>query len=507
MTLNQALPPARKRQPRDGLTALAWSTAPDAAEAWPDKVRIKIRGHVAWDGDRSFFDYLQAIAPSSYVTAQPSAGRQFRANVRYGPSITGELRINMATGSRADEPHAGEARITLTLNLNPTTARAMAVRRHEGPLDTATMRQFFKPLQTTQEAFGEGIFADPTEKALDGSDNVLLSVAELGGLTVEDRATTRAEFLETYEAKLRALAQEMVDPRTRPLAAEDPHCGSYRVTLDWGSLVLQQAELYFERRSDDPVAVVRRLHDRALDLARRIKAQAFADVPFDGRPVPTTFAIVQDDGYPHLVVPLTGTRNIELSIYAKTNRRVRFEVRYRKGFGNHLKGCSTSDDRLSSLLSRLMGNAARRLPWRSLARAAALPPAVNIGEIPELLLHLVTATARNPSLFEPIVRQLVIVGGVFDDDERHPGISAAIRRLERAGVVFRWPVQQKEERQNRRFGLSERFAEVRKSMLTGFWPTPPGDLMQMEPEYPDDHYEVNARVAGGRQWVERPLRR
>lgn len=506
MTSNEAMPPARER-PRDGLAALTWRTPPKAAEAWPDKVRIKIRGHASWSDGGTFLDYLRAIAPSSYIKAQPSAGRQFRADVRYGPSVTGELRINMASGKLADEAGAGEARITLSLNLNPTTARALAVRRHVGGLETATLRQFFKPRQSTQEAFGEGYYADPIEKTLDGSDNVLLSAAELGGFTVQDRETARADFLAIYEANLRSLAQEIVDPRTRPLAVQDPHCGTYRVTLDWGSLVLQQAELYFERRAPDPIAVVRRLHDRALDLARRIKVQAFADVPADGKPVPTTFAIVQDDGYPHLVVPLTGTRNIELSIYAKTNRRVRFEVRYRKAFGNHLRGCSTSDDRLSSLLSRLMENAALRLPWQSLARADAIPPAVNIGEIPEFLLLLVNATARNPSLFEPIVRQLVITGGVIDNEERHPGISAAIRRLEKAGVVVRWRIQQREEIQSRRYGLSERFAEVRKKMLTGFWPTPPVDIMDAEPEYSDDHYEENARVAGGRHWVERPLPR
>lgn len=505
MTSRDALPPARVRK-RDGLVPLSWSSAPEACEAWPDKLRIEVRGHVTWAEGHSFLDYLRSIAPSSYLSAAPTAGRRFRADVIYGPGVTGQLQVTMATGRLADEPHSGSAGLTLTLNLNPTTTRALAARRCPVSLEAASERQFFKPIASSQEVFSEGAFAEPLEKALDGSENVLLSPAEWGGSTKQDRANARDAFLSLYETRLRDLARHIVDPASRRAESEGSGTVGYRVDLDWGNLVLQQAELYFERSTNDAVTVVRRLHDRALDLARRVKAQSFADVPPDGRPVPTSFAVMQHDNFPHVVVPLTGTQNVELSVYAKTNRRIRFEVRYRRRFGNHLRGCSRSSDRLASLILRLSDNAAARLPWSALRMAIAAPPAVDIGDIPEFIRHVVTATEREPSLFDPLVRRLVLTGGVYADEEGFPGISAAIGRLERSGVVARWRIQQKEERQSRRFGLTSRFAEVRHAMLAGFMERRLDEIEDREAELSDDEYDEAARLAGGPQWVERPYR-
>jgi hypothetical protein len=493
MTFDIRQPPARRRS-RDGLEPLSWSKAPDASEAWPDKLRIEVRGRATWGEGGSFIAYLRRISPSSYLTAPPTVGRRYRAEVRYGTGVTGDLRINMVSQGLADSVGPGEARITLALNLNPTTTRALAVRRSTSSLADVTLPEFFKPHAQIDEAFGEGPFADRVEWALDKAENVMLSVAELGGGTSGMRASARDEFFALYENRLRSLAEHIVNPPVR-----DDDSFAVLATLDWGTLVLQQAEVYFERRADDPVAVVRRLQDRALDLARRVKQQSFADVPSDRKPVPTTYSANQDDEYPHLIVPLTGSRNIELSIYAKTNRRIRFEVRYRRQFGNHLRACSTGPDRLTSLVLRLTENASRRLPWRSLAGAAATPPDVDVGDIPQLIRHLVHATRRQPELFYPMVHRLVLTGGVVADEDRFPGVSKAIRELERLGVLSRWQTQQKEERANRRYGLSDRFAAVRTRMLLGFAPAPSAQHIQPEPSYLDDSYEKRARLAGGRR--------
>jgi hypothetical protein len=266
-------------------------------------------------------------------------------------------------------------------------------------------------------------------------------------------------------------------------------------------MVLQQAEIYFERLVADPVSLVRRLFDRGLDLARRIKAQNFADVP-----TVSTYALEQNDGFPHLVVPLTGRRNIELSIYAKTNRRVRFEVRFQRDFGSVLRGQSTGDDRLGALLERLTRDAERRLPWRALSRAATAPPEVNVGDVPELISRLVKATRRNASLFDPLVRQLVITGGVIADDERQPGIERAVRALVRDGVLEHWTVQLKEQKSSRRYGLTHRFAEVRLKMLSGFLPQDSSVASHdWQTHVSPDHFEASANIAGGQHMVERPL--
>lgn len=495
------MPPARPRT-RDGLHRLSWSKAPQATEFWPDKLRIEVRGHIHWGDDGSFMGYLATINPNICFAAAPTIGRKFRAAVSYGPSLTGDLKITMTSQGRADQVGEGHAKITLALNLNPTTARALAVRRNTVALDQLPLGLFFKPQASLAEAFGEGAFADRGEIALDRADNVLLSVLELGGLTASERADVRSSFLATYEQKLRQLVEGMLHPKAGAGPDEQDIC-RYVVVLDWGALVLRQAEIYVERSCDEPVGIVRRLYDRGLDLARRIKAQEFWDVPSDGRPVPTTFAVSQDDGYPHIVVPLTGSRNVELSVYAKTNRRVRLEVRYRSAFGRHLRGCSTAEDRLSSLVLRLTENAAERMPWTPLARASAVLPSVDVADVPKLIAHLIAATSNKPNLFQPLVHQIMMTGGVLDDDVRHPGISKAIARLVRAEVLWRWEMQLKEQKTSRRYGLTDRYAATRLKMLSGFvpsleWVTPDAVL-------DDDHYEETARLMGGRQWVERPL--
>jgi hypothetical protein len=458
---------------------------------------------VAWDDGQSFTQYLRSISSGRYIKASPTPGRTFRASVTYGPAISGELRVNMVNGRSADVAMSGEARITLILNLNLTTTRAMAVRRNTAPLEALSEKQFFDPIMPVQEAFGEGRFAALEEMALDGKDNVLLMADEVGGASMTAREAARERFLAAYEVQLRQLADAIVSPRQTMIDAPNADAAAYRVRLDWGSLVLQHCEIYFERLTDNPVGLVRRLYDRGLELGRRAKAQRFVDVPNNKIPVPTSFAVEQDDGFPHLVIPLTGTRNVELSIYAKTNRRIRFEVRYKRRFGHHLKGCSTGDDRLASLLSRLFDNATQRLPWKSLAIAVRIQPSVDVADISRFFERLVVATKNDPDLFSSVIHQLVLTGGVIDD-ARHPKKAAAIQRLVRADVIWRWPVQQKEQRASRRYGLTEEYAGIRMAMLRGYMPNAFEYVPPPEPEMPEDHYEENARLAGGNAFVERP---
>jgi hypothetical protein len=427
------------------------------------------------------------MAPSSFIEAEPTVGRKFRAEVGFGPGVTGLLRITMVSTGLADERQAGDALVTLQLNLNPTLTRMMAVRRNAEPAEGLDLTRFFKARATTDEAFGEGSFASVTERALDKSENVLLTLAELGGQTVEQRRAARDGFLDCYERKLRLLVDSIFD---------------HQVEVDWASVLLEQAEIYFERRTTDPVTTVRRLSDRGLQLARRVKAQRFADAAPG-----TTYALEQSDGFPHLIVPLTGQRSIELSIYAKTDQRVRFEVRFKRAFAGVLRGQSTGEDRLAALLKRLTHDAEKRLPWKALKGAASEPPDADIGDIAELIHRLVDASRIKPELFGPLIGQLMLSGGVIADDERHPGIEQCVRRLVRQGVLERWTIQLKEERSSRRFGLTPRFAEVRRLMLSGFLPRESvptfGDI---ETILPDDHYEESTRIAGGRHMVQRPLR-
>ena len=130
---------------------------------------------------------------------------------------------------------------------------------------------------------------------------------------------------------------------------------------------------------------------------------------------------------------------------------------------------------------------------------------MDVGDVPDLIARLVDAASGRSSLFQPIVHQILLTGGVIDDEDQQPGISAVVRKLVRDGVLWRWTVQQKEERQSRRYGLTEHYAAVRRRMISGFAPDNGLGWLSPEPEMPGDHYEETALLMDGRQWVEKPL--
>lgn len=455
-------PQARPRS-RAGMLPLDWARAPSVEDMWPDKVDISVRGRVSWPDGTSFHGYLTAIGQRSAFKNKPTVGRTFKSEIDFG-SVKGEVRIDMAVGHRADEPLAGEAGVSLRLYLNPTRTRAHAVRRNSAPLDQINLRQFFKPIASSEEVFEEGNgFED--RNSLDGTENFFWNAEEAGGTTPTARARARDDFLLLYQVRLQDLVRDLftLDSGTRDSDNDAAILQPASVSFSWSDLHVTYAEIYAERSAWDPVEVMHRLHDRGLSLARDIRASKFTGAT-------TACAYETNNGFSHIVIPLTRQANFDISVYAKTPRRTRFEVRYRREFSRIIRCASTGAGRLSSALGLLLRDAATRVPWQSLGRAARDPSSTGRNDVLELMIALQTATRDIPAAFAPLVRSLIQTGGIHNDESKVPGIEKAIASLVKTGVLEHWQTQKKEARRGRRYGLTQRFFDARFRVLAGFAP-------------------------------------
>lgn len=128
------------------------------------------------------------------------------------------------------------------------------------------------------------------------------------------------------------------------------------------------------------------------------------------------------------------TKFMSLKVYAKTNRRVRFEVSFRDDainkFGN-VKRSADSLDGITALLPNLAAEAARRV--NRLLQSIAAAPAPPSDHTALQLLHVITREARHPYVAEAIISALVSFGRValFSKDP----LKEAVHRLRDAQVL------------------------------------------------------------------------
>ena len=132
-------------------------------------------------------------------------------------------------------------------------------------------------------------------------------------------------------------------------------------------------------------------------------------------------------------IKLALTRNIELKVYAKTNRRVRFEVSFKdSAIGTHGGGqTATSIAILADKIPLLAAEAARRCNDVLQSIASAPPPPSTVSAFQ--LMHEIYTRARNPHVAEAIIAALVTfqrIAPYNNDPLKH-----AIHDLRDAGVL------------------------------------------------------------------------
>ncbi|WP_345737667.1 hypothetical protein [Prosthecobacter algae] len=250
-------------------------------------------------------------------------------------------------------------------------------------------------------------FRPPTngEHSLDGNDN-WFPADESGAVGWNDDQARSApvRFLSSLHARIASEFQRA--------ASLSPDMAATQAALS-GSL--QQVETYWEFWHDEPLRLVQSLQREALQFGGQVRSQIF-ETATDGHSLGLSFSVT------------AGTR---LRIYAKTNRRVRFEVehsleRSRRGF--------SSTTEITALLSAARTDAAETVngfldfvhPQRPVHFSQCRSPLALVCEIVHavhgnyshaqslleaLSVHSRLTTVRNSPLRPAIIR--LVENGIF----------------------------------------------------------------------------------------------
>jgi hypothetical protein len=186
---------------------------------------------------------------------------------------------------------------------------------------------------------------------------------------------------------------------------------------------LHSIEFYWE--FDQPSAI-----DYVVGLRPQLLANSY-DVTEDHYPVdlPSLQITGQSPSY-----KIKLTKFMSLKIYAKTNRRVRFEVSFKDDAINKFSKAKRSSDTLvgiAALLPNLAAEAARRV--NILLQSIASGPVPPSDHTALQLLHIITREAGHPYVAETIISALVAFGRVALF--RNEPLREAVHRLRDAKVL------------------------------------------------------------------------
>ncbi|HEY9038602.1 MAG TPA: hypothetical protein VIN05_06635 [Roseovarius sp.] len=162
------------------------------------------------------------------------------------------------------------------------------------------------------------------------------------------------------------------------------------------NLTLHQIEFYWEFDHDNPI-------DYVVSIVPRLRQQA-ADVREDQYLVSLPEYSISCQSP---CIKLALTRTIELKVYAKTNRRVRFEITFKdRAIGTYGGGqTATTAKRLVSKIAPLAEEAARRCNEVLQSITAAPPPPSTISAFQ--LMHAIYQKARSPYVAETVIAGLL----------------------------------------------------------------------------------------------------
>lgn len=366
------------------------------------------------------------------------SGRWLNAPVeRYGSiSVQTVDNLQLTIGSisvRASRCTAQMGRVKVEVVANPTRTLASLLARMEVAAD-------FRARIIGMEAFEFFGLPSPGERAppsLDNRDNYLPDHISLREVLGPDPF---AAFMPVYFAQLRDVIDRILSEhptdmtwngRIQIFGGRD---GS--VELDWGDVAVPQIETYFER-----------FHRRAQAAVRRAGAaiiEGDTDSVLRLYPNPSVVPALERSGDQFTVsaaITLGLHGRHKLAVYAKTEDRIRFEVR-RVGRGrNSAEGipeaCSSAASRSDAPLLYVMLDVARHeaqrlVRWNELFAHFDEPDASGIGDLTSLV-RAISAAARAPEVFGWLLERLIVDGGVSMG--ANLSADAAIRALVRAGVL------------------------------------------------------------------------
>jgi hypothetical protein len=301
--------------------------------------------------------------------------------------------------------------ITLTLNayINPTRFAAHQPARHLAGVPIAEWDQGHPRLYAREPTLAVG-----GEVSLDGGDNILLTPAS----RLFDRPEAWSRQLARYWQGLLETIDDAIHAAAGP--------GDATVETFRPSLNLRQAETYWEFRSTDPTVLVAQLEPYLWQLGAGAETRSF-DYPHGD-------VAAEIDGNSRSVrVQLRP--GVLLKVYAKTSKRVRFEISHKlRNVRGGWRHTSSNISDLASWLEGLASDAAEHMNG-ALEHLELCSAVTSTQHSPSRLVRQVVTCAEG-EVEADTVMSLLTENGVIRIGVRDP-LQGVTRRLVKAGVLRR----------------------------------------------------------------------
>ncbi len=426
---------ARQRDRASSLPGFDRSFPPQPGEWGIDKLMLSVSG--SWrttlnDGREYFRQRLTDREPFRWLGSPVERQGSISVETVQSPPITVSHILVVATRCTSQQ-----GRVAIKINANPTRTLASLLARY-GALPEFRARIFgidaldFFAVPTAEQRSPPG---------LDGSDNYLPEQPAVRALLGADPF---AAFMPIYLAQLRDLIGRILaeHPNEMYVEQQEQVFGNVQgsIRLDWGSASVPQIETYFER-----------FHRRAQAAVRTAGAAIIDGDPdsavrlYPARDVLSGLERSGDQFGVSASINLRLDSRHDLAVYAKTDTRVRFEVRRpRRGRYDNVPVSESVAAMASPLDGRLLHimldverqDAQRLVRWQDLFAEFDQPDSPGIGDLTAMIEEIGRAAEGAPEVFRRLLNGLVVDGGISvgtDADAARP----AIDRLVRAGVLER----------------------------------------------------------------------
>lgn len=327
-------------------------------------------------------------------------------------------------------------RIRVYLEINPTRTLGHAWAIAGNRWAELDPRTFFRPAGDEHRP-----------ATLDRGDNITTLAHGLDNDTVTTAAGRWREGLILFNAKLKGLLSATFAPLELGFNSLDggeswsTENDAIQVILGLDTLTLRSAEIYAERWGD-ALSFMRTATPRVLQAAREVEATQY----FAGHRVTAG----RRGEAPSLRVPQA--QNYEMAAYSKTERRVRFECRYRRDLASTVGPVATGPEgRLISLFDAVAAHAERRIghfmdalkAQADEAPAAVIPKPEATARLARLVFEAAIETASLDEA-EGVLTRLIADGGVSLPSVHGRPSAAFVAALERRGAVTRTRFQVRE---------------------------------------------------------------
>lgn len=437
-----------RHRARDGsLLGFMRELNPAEFEWMVDKVSIKVNGSWQARAAETFFrDQLGIPAVDWFTRPTLESGNLVVSTKVRGNSTIGDLKLAVRNLTKP----AGDIKLTIHCNPTRTLAHIMA----EAPA-AADLAAYLANLDII-DFFAS---AEPCRiaESRDGETNWLSAPQNLRNQLGGDIADI---FLPIFFEKLKALVSRLlgvtsIDDGTDQVMVY-PAGETARVA--WGQAMVPQIETYFERYHSSAVFAVRRASMKILEADHTSTVTMYSEAAqFERRQ--NSFKIV---------IPIMVPR--KLVIYAKTDTRVRFEVRRdKKGRYGELPTSAAPSDRILNIIVHERSEASRVCNWPNIGSLFDDADSPSFTQLTDFLATVASICTDKDVSIENVVRLLLTEGSLSEPAQTTTTLAAAMAALERAGVVARLRVRRTDlQNTTPRYALAEQYHDLRERLLSAF---------------------------------------